>query len=305
MSLDSGTNARVLIVDDEPGNIRILKEILGNDFQIFFATDGEKALEIASAERPDIVLLDIMMPGIDGFEVCRRLKAGPMTSAIPVIFVTASISEDDEAKGLEIGAIDYITKPLRPAIVNIRVRNHLELKKHRDMLEKLSTKDGLTGIANRRFFDTMLEQEWRRSSRSRSSLGLIMMDIDFFKQYNDHYGHLMGDRCLQQVAKRLEESMERSTDLIARYGGEEFVCLLPETDLEGLELIGQKLRQVIVESAIPHEVSQVADHITVSLGGVSLKPTQSGTPSDLIQLADEALYQAKSEGRNCLIIRAD
>ena len=289
---------KVLIIDDLPTNIQVLSEILENEYEIFFATSGKEGLEIAQAEHPDLVLLDIMMPEMDGFEVCRRLKEDPATQSIPVIFVTAMRSAEDEAKGLELGAIDYITKPVTPIIVKMRVRNHMELKRHRDILADLSLMDGLTGISNRRRFDEALAKEWRRVARSRSPLSIIMIDIDFFKNFNDHYGHGAGDDCLKKVARALTGAPKRPGDLVARYGGEEFVALLPETSLSAATAIAERMRQAILDLNISHAYSDAGDRVSISLGVASSTPGPDDEAERLVQAADKHLYLAKQTGRN-------
>jgi diguanylate cyclase (GGDEF)-like protein len=288
----------VLIVDDAPANIELLSEVLESEVEVLFALSGEDGLNIAFEEAPDLILLDIVMPEMDGYEVCARLKADPRTRTIPVIFVTAMDLEEDETKGLALGAIDYITKPIRPPIVRARVRNHLELKRYRDLLERLTTTDGLTGIANRRRFDAFLESEWSRARRSQKPLSLIMLDIDFFKAFNDHYGHLAGDDCLRQVAQCLADGVRRPADLVARYGGEEFACLLPETTAMGAVTMAKRFLESMEELNIPHAYSEAADHVTLSMGVATLVPLVGQPSSDLVRHADQLLYEAKQNGRN-------
>ena len=290
----------VLIVDDMPSNIEILEGVLGTEYEVLFATNGKDAIDIATSQNPDLILLDIVMPDMDGYEVCSRLKADAKTHDIPVIFVTAMDQEEDESKGLNAGVIDYITKPVRPAIVKARVHNHLELKRYRDSLKTLSMMDGLTGIPNRRQFDEVLDTEWRRARRNQISLALLMMDIDFFKAYNDHYGHLAGDDCLRQLAKGLADSVHRPADLVARYGGEEFVALLPETNAEGGLDIATRIQGKLKLLSIPHAYSSVADIVTLSIGVATMVPTDKQMPFDLIKLADDCLYAAKHSGRNTI-----
>ncbi|MGY0829710.1 diguanylate cyclase [Azospirillum brasilense] len=290
--------SKILVVDDIPSNVHVLSRILKDDHDIYFATDGAKALELAQSRLPDLVLLDIMMPGMDGYEVCSRLKAEPVTRDIPVIFISAKSEVEDETYGLEVGAIDFISKPISPPIVKARVRNHLLLKRQTDLLRTLSFNDGLTGIANRRRFDEVMLREWRRCGRAQLPLSLIMLDVDQFKPYNDHYGHQAGDECLRAVAQLLAEQMMRPGDLTARYGGEEFVCLLPETDEDGAVQVAERLRRTVAERRLPHAVSHVADHITISLGVATARPTLDDTPDRLSQLADGLLYEAKRAGRN-------
>lgn len=288
----------ILVIDDMPDNLKLLNQILGNDYRMLCATRGLKGLEIAASQKPDIILLDVVLPEMDGYEVCKRLKADPLTRDIPVIFITSRNQEMDEANGLMMGAIDYIIKPVSPAIVKMRVRNHLELKRYRDVLEKLSATDGLTGIPNRRQFDQFLDREWRRAYRNNLPISMIMMDIDFFKFYNDHYGHLAGDDCLRQIASALAESIQRSTDFVARYGGEEFACILPETDLAGAVRVANHIREKISGLAIPHASSTVAEHVTLSFGVAAIFPTIGQNSTDLIEAADRMLYLAKKDGRN-------
>ncbi|CAO3442372.1 diguanylate cyclase (GGDEF domain) with PAS/PAC sensor [Azospirillum argentinense] len=290
--------SKILVVDDIPSNVHVLSRILKDDHDIYFATDGAKALELAQSRLPDLVLLDIMMPGMDGYEVCSRLKAEPVTRDIPVIFISAKSEVEDETYGLEVGAIDFISKPISPPIVKARVRNHLLLKRQTDLLRTLSFNDGLTGIANRRRFDEVMLREWRRCGRAQLPLSLIMLDVDQFKPYNDHYGHQAGDECLRAVAQLLAEQMMRPGDLAARYGGEEFVCLLPEADEDGAVQVAERLRRTVAERRLPHAVSHVADHITISLGVATARPTLDDTPDRLSQLADGLLYEAKRAGRN-------
>lgn len=293
---------KILIVDDERFNITILVDLLGGDYDTIIAKNGEQALKrIQSATRPDIVLLDIMMPEMDGYEVCRRLKADPRTENIPVIFISALNQPGDEEKGLELGAVDYISKPFSPTLVKLRVRNHLRLKRQSDILHNLALIDGLTGIPNRRRFDEYLGQQWRNAVTNNLPLSLIMMDIDFFKHYNDTYGHTAGDDCLRTVAQSLVDAVSRETDLVARYGGEEFVCLLPDTDAEGAAKIGAQLREAVLALEAPHDQSQVAPHVTLSLGAATMVPNPDETPTSLVEQADKLLYSAKQQGRNRLL----
>lgn len=291
--------ARLLIVDDEPINIRMLDAMLRDDYDISAAAGGEQALNRASTTPPDLILLDIQMPGMDGYEVCRRLKDNEHTRDIPIIFVTAKTDIAEEIKGLELGAVDYITKPFHPLIVRIRLKNHLELKQQRDLLNRLSSLDGLTGIANRRYFDRFLAQEWSRTVRSNDEISLIMVDVDHFKRFNDNYGHAAGDNCLRAISRTLSEIISRSTDVVARYGGEEFVCVLSSTGLEGASNVAEKLRASVQALNIPHTRSETAASVTISVGGATAKPGLSEMdPADLLLVADQQLYLAKNGGRN-------
>ncbi len=290
---------KILIVDDVPTNISMLSEVLNHPtYDILVAKNGQEALDIARSLTPDLILLDIVMPKMDGYTVCKHLKADTTTQKIPVVFLTAQGGIEDETKGLELGAVDYITKPFSPAIVNARIKNHLELKRQRDILENLTAIDGLTGIPNRRRFDEYLKEEWCRAIRTNAPLSLIMIDIDYFKLFNDNYGHLAGDDCLKQVGFSLEKSIERTTDFVARYGGEEFACILPMTDIKGAIVIANKLQENILALNIPHAFSKNATCITISQGVSTQIPSQNSTSSVLISVADKALYNAKASGRN-------
>jgi diguanylate cyclase (GGDEF)-like protein len=288
----------ILIVDDMAANIEILAGILNSEYEILFATSGKEALEIATEQVPDLILLDVIMPGMDGYQVCRELKRREKTKDIPIIFVTANSQEEDESRGFEEGVVDYIIKPVRPSIVKARVRIHLELKRYRDHFKTLSTIDGLTGIANRRKFDETLEIEWRRARRNQRPLSLIMMDIDFFKAYNDHYGHSAGDECLRKLSAGIAQVYHRPADLFARYGGEEFVLLLPEIDSGGAVQMAQRVQDKIKLVRVAHGYSQAADYVTLSMGVASIIPNDDQTQLDLINSADELLYAAKRNGRN-------
>jgi diguanylate cyclase (GGDEF)-like protein len=290
----------ILIVDDVATDIQMLANALQEDYQILVSIKGEAALDIArSANKPDLILLDIMMPDTDGYKICKQLKSDPETMGIPVIFVTGLKKNDDQERGLNIGAVDYITKPFHLPIVKARVRNHMLLKQKTDMLEELSHLDGLTGIANRRHFDEILSKEQGRLGRLGGSLSMIMLDIDFFKAYNDNYGHGTGDECLIQVAKALSGIVKRPTDLLARYGGEEFAVILPDTSLEGAMQVAKSLHDEINRLNIAHAFTPIADHVTLSLGVASLT-AEPGKASleDLLKRADDALYKAKETGRN-------
>lgn len=291
----------ILIVDDARFNVQIITDILADDYHISSASSGQEALDIAMSQSVDLILLDIIMPGMDGYEVCHRLKNDSHTKNIPVIFITAMTEVKDETKGLEMGAIDYIFKPVNPAIVKVRVKNHLELKRYRDLLEQQSLLDGLTGIANRRHFDEVFNKEWRRALRSSDTVAIVFLDIDFFKKYNDCYGHLAGDDCLRQVGITLKKSLQRAGDFVARYGGEEFVVILPGTSLQDAALVGEKIRANIEGMKVQHTMSEVSDYVTVSVGVTAVRPTLTMTAASLVAAADSALYHAKKQGRNCVV----
>lgn len=289
----------VLIVDDEPINIKALEAVLGTDYNLIFASNGEEALKLASGDlQPDLILMDIIMPGMDGYEVCALLKKKKRTRNIPVVFLTAKWETSEEARGLDLGAVDYIRKPFSPPIIKARIRNHLELKKNRDLLENLSTLDGLTNIPNRRRFDEIYAHEWQRASRSQAPLSLLFIDIDHFKNFNDLYGHLTGDDCLKSVARVLQSSLGRPADFLARFGGEEFIILLPDTSERGCRHLAEAIRAAVDNLSLPHAASPIADHVTVSIGAVTCTNPAGYSRFELLENADRALYQAKNEGRN-------
>jgi diguanylate cyclase (GGDEF)-like protein len=304
----------ILIVDDNPTNLSVLSQALKEaGYKTRVAMDGESAIEQAQEERPELVLLDIQMPGMDGFETCMGLKANPQTQDIPVIFITASADIENKIKGLSVGAVDYITKPFQFEEVLARVKVHLELRfltqkvqeqaislqRANQELLRLANLDGLTEIANRRRFDEYLDNEWRRLTRQEDHLSLILCDIDYFKSYNDHYGHQAGDTCLKQVAKTIEATLCRPGDLVARYGGEEFVIVLPNTAPDGAVKVADKICANVRLLELVHEYSKANSYITLSLGVSCLIPNLQTQAEQLVAAADKALYHAKEAGRNC------
>ena len=289
---------RLLIVDDQPANVRVMAEALRDRYELFFATTGTRAIEIATNGGIELVLLDVVMPDLDGFEVCRRLKSDERTSRIPVIFVTALEEVDDEAHGFDVGGVDYIAKPIRPPVVRARVQTHLELKHARDLLESLASIDSLTGIANRRRFDFILDAEWRRCARSGAPFSVVIVDVDHFKNFNDTYGHARGDECLRMVAETLRSVARRPGDVAARYGGEEFALILPETDAVAARAVLRHLLDGIRALAVPHAASSCAELVTISAGAVTLVPSESTQPASAVEAADRLLYETKANGRN-------
>jgi diguanylate cyclase (GGDEF)-like protein len=291
--------ARVLLVDDQPMHLQVLRRALVADYQLFVAASGPQALRVCREQQPDLVLLDVVMPDMDGFQVLQQLKGDPDTTDTPVIFVTAHGGDEIETQCLMAGAVDFISKPVNASVVRARVKTHLTLKFQSDLLRDLAFLDGLTGVSNRRQFDERLALEWGRAQRNGTPLSLILLDVDFFKAYNDHYGHQAGDVCLQQLASVLKANLRRPTDLVARYGGEEFVCLLPDAPLEEGLAMAHKLLQAVKQQAIAHQFSGVADVVTVSLGVATRQGEGSAgaTAADLLALADAQLYHAKHAGR--------
>ncbi len=291
----------LLIVDDEKQNRTLLTELLKDEYHLILAKNGIQALDRAIEHRPDLILLDVLMPEMDGHAVIQSLKNDDRTKEIPVIFVSALDSAESEERGLELGAVDYISKPFSPSIVRARVRNHIQSVHQRRLLEQLALLDGLTEIPNHRRFSQVYTQEWRRCRRSASPLSLIVVDVDHFKMYNDSNGHAAGDIVLRQVAQTLKAAVKRSGDFVARYGGEEFVILLPDIDQNGAEALAEQVRAEIESLRIPHVDSPVSPWVTISLGGVTQIPPESQDEPELFCIADAALYQAKRQGRNRVI----
>lgn len=287
----------ILIVDDDFINKEILAHALEDDYLILMANSGTEALQIAEQELPDTILLDIVMPEIDGYEVCETLRRNKNTQMIPIIFSTSKTSTEEEVLGLNLGASDYITKPYNLPLVKARVRNQVLLKQKTDMLERLANIDALTKIPNRRCFDEVFDQEWRRAIRSRYPISIAMFDIDFFKQFNDHYGHVLGDDCLIRVARELSAQNRRAGDVVARYGGEEFAFVWPHCPLEKALVLAERALKAVTKLAIPHAGSAIKEVVTLSGGVATITPNLRVERISLLELADSQLYQAKQEGR--------
>lgn len=286
----------ILVVDDDRLNRTALAELLQEDHRILLARDGESALAQLEKTDVDLVLLDVSMPGMDGFEVLARLRESERTMSVPVIFITGKTEEAEEERGLLLGAADYVNKPIRGAVVRARVRAHLALSRQRKELESYARQDGLTGIANRRALDEATERAIAQVRRSGEPLGVAIFDVDCFKQYNDFYGHAAGDDVLRHVAAQLVHVARRKGDLVARYGGEEFSILMP--GCVDFAPVLEHARQLIASAAIPHEHSIVGPVLTISGGGVLSRVDGSTTPRSLFEAADKMLYEAKTAGRN-------
>lgn len=324
----------ILIVDDNLANLQVLTNLLSKrGYQINVACNGQDAIVAISQELPHLVILDIMMPDMTGYEICEQIKANPNTNQIPVIFLSAIQNTANKVQAFELGAADYITKPFKTVEVLARIDNQIRLRKlqlqlldknsrleqeikKREIIEQqlidsegalyqvnvvlknLANLDGLTQVANRRRFDETLGQEWLRSVREKQPLALIICDVDYFKLYNDTYGHLSGDDCLIRIAQGISNAVKRPTDLVARYGGEEFAVILPNTDLDGAIVVANLIREAIKSLEIEHSASQVNPYITLSLGVAAIAPQLDQNSEMLIAAADKALYQAKQQGRD-------
>ena len=282
----------LLIVDDCRSDQKLLAGILKPEgYHVILASTGVEALAIVQSEDIDLVLLDILMPEMDGYHVCRHLKQNTLTRNIPVIFLTALTEQESEIAGLNLGAIDYVTKPIVASILKARVRNHVDMKKYRDSLEMISLFDYLTTIPNRRYFEFQLEKEWRRSLRTQDYISVFFIDIDSFKQYNDQFGHAAGDDCLKLVAAAINRKARRTGDFVARIGGEEFALIAPASGYQGAGVLGDIICKTVRENS----------PVTVSIGIATASVTQESSPQGLMRQADEALYQAKALGKNRIV----
>lgn len=317
----------ILIIDDHPTNLRLAVDYLEeNGFVVLVAQDGESGLKRAKYACPHLILLDVLMLGIDGFETCRQLKADAQTRDIPVIFMTCLLNTEDKLKGFEVGAVDYVTKPIQLEELLARINTHLriqsltqQLQKQNQLLQqqalelqiarkeaevaynelqRLANLDSLTQVANRRCFDQHLNQEWRRLAREKAPISLILCDIDYFKRYNDCYGHQAGDACLKQVAQAIARVAKRPGDLVARYGGEEFAVSLPNTSADGAIQVAESIHSEVRLLNLPHAQSEVSAYVTVSLGISNQVPHPELQVESLIAAADRSLYAAKQQGRN-------
>ncbi|MDR1643984.1 MAG: diguanylate cyclase [Clostridiales bacterium] len=288
----------LLIVDDEKMNLMVLNRILSAEYNIFTAKSGLEALVRLERVTPDLMLMDILMPGMSGFEVIKKLKASPFTSEIPVIFITGLNSVESEEKGLEMGAVDYITKPFKNTLVRMRVKTHIQMLKNLRTIEKIGLLDPLTEVPNRRNFDKRMEVEFKRAKRDGRRVSFLMIDIDYFKRYNDTYGHLQGDVLLKEVAQLIAAEAKRPADMTVRLGGEEFGVLLPDTSLEAALVVAERARTSIESAVVPVVDTGKGSSVTVSIGVSSILPNQESTSNQLIGLADKCLYEAKNSGRN-------
>lgn len=312
--------ANLLIVDDDVTVIQVLAKALAGVGSVRYALNGADALRLAESDPPDVILLDAHMPGMSGFEVLEAIRSNPNLEDIPAICITSHSSQEMEEEGLAKGAADFIAKPFNPAIVAARVKTQLRLKRALDKLRQLSSTDALTGVANRRELDETLQQECKRALRSQLPLSVLLLDVDYFKTFNDTYGHAAGDEALIAVANAMLEATNRPADLVARYGGEEFSVVLPGTDGSGALSVATKLMQRIREKQVPHSGSP-SGLLTVSIGIAYLDPkanewgesTESlranstsvealDVPSTLLKIADQALYSAKQTGRSKAVL---
>ena len=328
---DSGNKARwavVLLVDDQPMVAEGIRRMIADepDIEFHYCPDPKQALQEATKIKATIILQDLVMPEVDGMTLVRFYRNNPATRDVPVIVLSSKDDPNIKSDAFNQGATDYLVKLPEKVELLARIRAHAksymaqkerdqafksmskmqeqleimnkELARSNQELQRLSSLDGLTGVANRRQFDETLEQEWQRALRTNMPLSLIFADIDFFKRYNDHYGHQAGDDTLKKVAEALSKTVHRPADLVSRYGGEEFVMVLPDTTLEGATAVADKVLKCVRDLNIPHENSDSNDRVTLSIGVATLSPADSDKPEKLVEAADKALYRAKEAGRN-------
>jgi diguanylate cyclase (GGDEF)-like protein len=302
-SLSKSTpEARIVVVDDDPGTVLVLANVLKGLGKVYLATRSVDAVTLALRVEPDLVLLDVEMSDADGFAVLQELRTHAQLADTLVLFVTSHGAPEIEARALSGGAIDFIEKPVHAEVVRARVRNYLVLKQQSDQLRRWSMLDGLTGLTNRRAFDVALDQEWARAATYGEPLGLVLCDIDYFKRFNDVYGHPTGDACLQSVAAVLYDGAASPRAVAARYGGEEFALLLPGVTAADAVRVAEGLCAAVSALDVPHAGSHVSSHVTLSLGVALLTPVPGSRPGVLVRAADDALYQAKEMGRNRVVL---
>lgn len=298
--MNSYYKAHVLVVEDDEVSASVISEAISGFYHLDIVGTGDAAIEFCKKTLPDLILMDIEMPSMDGLTACKLLKRQGSTRYIPVVIITAHTELTYEDLSWEAGCADFVAKPFSPVALRHRINHHLEVKLLTDKFRKLASIDGLTGLQNRHAFNQYLAEQIRLSLRMNRPLGLLMIDIDLFKEFNDTYGHLGGDDCLQRIATVMSESLVRPTDHIARYGGEEFVVLLPDTCIKGAKTVANKLLKAVQDLAIPHQ-SSVEKIITISIGAASCCAPDIDKNS-LIQQADMLLYKAKSDGRNRVVV---
>lgn len=292
------SNSKILIIDGDQTTIDLIANMFKPTTTLLTASNGKDGLAIARKEDPDLILLEIIIPDMDGYKVCSQLKATLETKTIPVIFLSTKNQTEDELTALGLGAIDFISKPIVPQILEARVKNQLSQKRARDMLELMSAVDALTSIPNRRRFDEYIDQEWRRATRNKYALSLLMIDIDQFKLYNDTYGHQKGDKCLRAVATEIQQHLRRPSDMVARYGGEEFSVILPDTPSDSAFSLAERIWSGIGDLRIEHAGLDNASNLTVSIGAATTIPNEKKSLFEFIEAADQKLYRSKRSGRN-------
>ncbi|MEO0852806.1 MAG: diguanylate cyclase [Cyanobacteria bacterium J06648_11] len=316
----------IVVVDDEVTIRRMVYRAMEKEgFEIVEAENGARCLEVCEARLPNLILLDAVMPEVDGFTCCQRLRDTYLERCPPILMITVLDDRASVDRAFEAGATDYVTKPIHWAVLRQRVRRLIHsnwvmaelwqrIDRERELMEeleaanaelsRLAAVDGLTQLANRRTFDDYIRKQWKLMARNRMPLSMILADIDFYKPYNDTYGHQAGDRCLQQVSALIQDATRRPADLAARYGGEEFALVLPSTGIEGAMRVAEQIRDSMQKAAIPHSASPLGGVVTLSYGIAGIVPQPDRTLSEFIEAADRALYRAKVTGRDRISINS-
>lgn len=302
MDLFNYNLADVLVVDDQASNIQLIYQVLHNDYNVYMARSGNEALELIQSKCPDIILLDVYMPELSGLELCRILKDDPVYCDIPIIFITSFTDPTQEVECWEAGGVDFVQKPINQLTLSKRVKSHLTLKFQADALKRTANLDGLTGIYNRRYFDEQGQVLFSHSQQIQSAFTVVMFDIDYFKDFNDRYGHLIGDDCLKSVSNCMRNVICDEYKLFARYGGEEFILLISGQPLDQVRTLIESICQAVVALKIPHESSHCNDFVTLSAGAVLCEKTQLIQLKGLIDQSDKLLYEAKAQGRNRFLL---
>ena len=295
---------QVMVVDDSRTQRTIISQFLQElNCELIQCASGDAALITVSENVPDLIILDVEMPGLSGFDTCKAIRGFLQDTWVPIIYLTGRTDPEDIVEGLDAGGDTYITKPVNEEVLKAIAKAMLRLSdiqaqllQANKELDEVAHFDVLTQIMNRRGYEDMLARLWKDHERRKSPISILLMDIDHFKKYNDGYGHIKGDECLRLVAQTLKKELKRPIDVIARYGGEEFVVILPGTDLNGAKLVGERFIDALKIANIPHEFSDSASHVSVSIGAAEAQVDDSA--ASLLQRADEALYQAKESGRN-------
>lgn len=295
-------SAHILIVDDDPLNRVVLENTLSDEYSISLCASGEEAVSFLESNTVDLIISDIRMPGMSGYDLLEKLKEKQSTYSIPFIIISASNSYNDEAKGLEMGAMDYITKPFSPVIVKARVKNHLAIKQKNDLLEKLAAIDGLTEIPNRRLLDETLASYWHGCSQSYEPFALFLVDIDYFKEFNDTYGYAAGDQCLIKVAQALNECSRKYDGFVARYDGVRFAALQKGKNKEQISLFVKHMHDVIDTLKIPHQSSPICAHVSISIGIAYIDKDFNGSDQEVLKIADDALVKSHMQQERVTIL---
>ncbi len=298
--LEEDAKFKILVVEDSLLNQHVIHNILQDKYILAKALTAKEALDAIPRFKPHLILLDIVLPDADGFHILETLKNMEESKNIPVIIITGMDGDENEERGLMLGAVDYIKKPFKHGIVGARVNTQIQIIKHMQTIEQLGMLDGLTGISNRRAFDIQLQSEWNHALKEQAVLSMMMMDIDNFKSYNDQFGHPQGDLILQSIAGILKAETKHSSNMVFRYGGEEFAVILPTDGLVGAVYLAERIRRCVEETKMRSFFSGVVTCVTVSIGVASMIPTVTAQMYNLVERADQKLYQAKHDGRNCV-----